>query len=147
MKIAAWRCHSAGAHIRDSPQARYFSGRLRRELFERLAFYGQVDGKLLSLDHFHRAELKTSFATRCGFSGLQGTHRRGEYRAFVPPARRPPQIPQWVLRRPPLRGLDTTLASRSMTAHARRCEHKTARRIFLPPPVPAGLGKRDAGSA
>src|SRR5207249_11780039 len=27
---------------------RYFSRRLRRELFERLVFYGQVDGKLLS---------------------------------------------------------------------------------------------------
>src|SRR5438094_10397075 len=84
--------------------------RLRRELFERLVFYGQVDGKLLSPDHFHRAELKTSFATRCGFSGLQGTHRRSEYRAFVPPARRPPQIPQSVLRRTSLPAYESQLA-------------------------------------
>src|SRR5438445_7821539 len=106
----------AGAQIRDSPQARYFSGRLRRELFERLAFYGQVAGKLLSPDHLHRAESKTTFATRCGFSGLQGTRRRAEYRAFVPRVRRPPQIPQWVLRRTPLRGLDTTLEPKYASA-------------------------------
>src|ERR1700745_1839686 len=79
-------------------------GRLRRELFERLEFYGQADGKLLSPDHFHGAELKTTFATRSGFSGLQGTRRRAEYRAFVPPARLPAQIPQWVLWCTPLRG-------------------------------------------
>src|SRR5437879_13558025 len=85
---------------------RYFSRRLRRELFERLAFYGQADGKLLSPDHFHRAELKTSFATRCGLSGLQGPTRSGEYRAFVPRVRLLPQIPQLVLGRSPLPGSD-----------------------------------------
>src|SRR3989442_10234066 len=125
---------------------RYFSRRLRRELFERLVFYGQADGKLLSPDHFHRAELKTSFATRCRFSGLQGTHRRAQRRACVPPVRHPRQIPHEVLGRTPLRGLDITLSSRSTPAHARRCEHKTARGIFGPPQAPASLGKRDAGS-
>src|SRR5438876_2498481 len=118
----------------------------RRELFERLAFYGQVAGKLLSPDHLHRAELKTTCATRCGSSCLQATRRRAQLRACVPPVRHPRQIPHEVLGRTPLRGLDITLSSRSTPAHARRYEHKIARGIFGPPQAPASLGKRDAGS-
>src|SRR5438132_13597305 len=106
------RCGDATRLVLISETAhklRYFSRRLRRELFERLAFYGQVAGKLLSPDHLHRAELKTTFATRCGFSGLQDTRRRAQRRAFVPSIRHPRQIPHEVLCRTHLRVLYNTI--------------------------------------